>query len=165
MEFYKLKQGSNIVRLVTNPYQYFYHNLPIPDIDWRDRRRFFCTKKSGSCYCCDILKLEQPSPRWILVIISRLDNNFYYLDIGYSIFAEIRSLIRSGAEDPQNYDLDIKYNKPYIYIKEQAATPLTERELLLISSIDKAQLNEMMTLSDTERLEAEEYIKLYLSFS
>lgn len=107
----RLEEGSNVVRLVTQPHQYITHKSVKKVGDKGFGQKVPCSAVHDSCPLCD--KGLKAGPRWLLGVIDRKTNSFKILDISYQVFSQIRKYARNVAVwgDPQKYDLDIVVDK------------------------------------------------------
>jgi hypothetical protein len=107
--YLRLQDGSNEVRIVTQPYQYLVHTYK------REGDRGFgskvkCSAVHGSCPLCDLG--DKAKPRWLLGVIDRRTASYKVLDMGYSVFSQIRKLATSARwGNPAGYDVDIIKDK------------------------------------------------------
>lgn len=103
--FLRLGPGSNVVRLLTLPFQYHQHKTLVPGgKKWGYRVN--CSGANGSCPLCD--KGEKPKRRWFLGVIDRKNDQYKILDIGYAVFKAIQTLAKDDDwGDPSRYDIDI----------------------------------------------------------
>lgn len=108
-EWMRFKEGSNIIRVLTLPHQYFQHNILI-DGGKKYGYRVNCSNtKDSSCPLCD--KGEKPKRRWLLGVIDRETNMYKILDVSFSVFKAIHNL-QSDSDwgDPTTYDISIISN-------------------------------------------------------
>ena len=106
--FLRLKDGPNTVRLVTRPQQYVVHNSVKREGDKGYGNKIMCSKTHGSCPLCSLG--FETSLRWFLGVLDRESNSYKVLDIGPSVFFDIKSLNDGKWGDPMKYDLDIIKN-------------------------------------------------------
>src|SRR6266404_401059 len=107
--YLRLEQGSNLVRLVTKPYEYLVHqNWKINPTDAGYGHRVMSSLFYDGK---DILKEKYnstPKRRWLVGVICRKTQSYKLLDISKSVFEGIRECVRTEEYgDPLNYDLDI----------------------------------------------------------
>lgn len=109
-EFMRLEQGTNTVRIMGNPHQYYVHWLELDDGTKR--------KVSSPLSDPDLLKkLEEEDfrrkPRWIIKVLDRSDDTFKLLEIGSQIYNGIRALYNNAKWGKvTEYDIDIIRGKP-----------------------------------------------------
>ncbi len=107
----RLEEGSNVVRLLTQPHQYLVHKGIKKEGDKGFGQKVFCSAIHGSCPLCELgLKA---SPRWLLGVLDRKSNSYKILDISYQVFSQIRKLARKTEVwgDPTKYDIDVFVDK------------------------------------------------------
>lgn len=127
VKFLKLSLGSNIVRAVTNPYQYLSHTSA--------KGRKNCTAIFGVCSECPT---NRPRQRWLLGVINRADEQYNILDIGQSVFAKLREFARDeNLGNPNLYDIEITVNED---IFQRFETKALEKSPIIIGEDDKAAL-------------------------
>jgi hypothetical protein len=104
--FLRLGPGSNIVRLLTLPHQYYQHKYSVPG-GKRFGYRINCAgTNNGACPLCE--KNDKAKRRWFLGVIDRKTNTYKILDIGYSVFKDIQNHAKDDDwGDPSKYDIDI----------------------------------------------------------
>lgn len=108
--FIRLQGGSNIVRLVTKPYQYIIHK-------WKENQsapgygdKVMCSMFHGSCPICELG--DRPKQRWYVGVIDRKTQSYKILDMSPAIFQKVQTLNRSEVwGDPGTYDVDIVVDK------------------------------------------------------
>ena len=107
----RLKEGSNVVRLVTQPHQYIVHRGIKKKGEKGYGRKVSCSSIHGECALC--AKGLKASPRWLVGVIDRESGQYRVLDISYQIFNDVRKLARKVDVwgDPQKYDIDIIVDK------------------------------------------------------
>ena len=103
--FLRLSPGSNIVRVVTLPHQYYLHKYKVPG-ERGYGHRVYCSQVHGSCAVC--ATGDAPKRRWFIGVIDRKSNAYKVLDIGYSVFKSINTLVKDADwGSPDQYDIDI----------------------------------------------------------
>lgn len=106
----KLQLGANVLRIVTQPHQYFGHTEDVMNGGVAYGQKAKCSRITGEeCQLCD--QSRSSRPRWILGVISRRwdENQPYLLDVGYNVFERLRNLaLDSYWKDPSGYDINIK---------------------------------------------------------
>lgn len=103
--FLKLGPGSNVVRILTLPHQYYQHKYKVPG-EKGYGHRINCSMANGSCEVC--AKGDKAKRRWLLGVIDRKTGQYKVLDIGFSVFKGIQTY--AGDDDwgnPNGYDIDI----------------------------------------------------------
>jgi len=109
----RLDSGSNVVRLVTNAFQYIVHKGVKKADDLKGfGQKVNCSNPDGkgSCPACDLgLKAGQ---RWFIGVIEIKTNQYKILDVSYQVYAAIKALSNDEIwGNPKNYDINIKVNK------------------------------------------------------
>lgn len=122
--FLRLDEGSNEMRIVTQPFQYLVHKYK-KEGDSGFGQKVSCSAIHGSCPLCALG--DKAKPRWLLGVISRKNGNNAYkiLDISFAVFGQIRKYARNVARfgDPTKYDINIEVDKngsPTTYYTVQA---------------------------------------------
>lgn len=108
----RLNPGSNIVRLITDPYQYWQHRVMLEG-GKRYGYRINCAGKDQGCPCCEMTEEQgqKAKRRWLVGVIDRKTNTTKILDIGYTVFEKIQALSADlDWGSPREYDLDILVN-------------------------------------------------------
>lgn len=104
----RLKPGSNPIRVLTLPYQYYQHKYKAPD-EKGFGNRIPCSAKHGSCAVC--AKGDRPKKRWYLGVIDRGTNSYKILDVSWSVLSDIQTYADDADwGDPTEYDFDIVVN-------------------------------------------------------
>lgn len=106
----RLDEGSNEMRLITQPFQYLVHKYK-KEGDPGFGQKVSCSQIHGSCPLCDLG--DKAKPRWLLGVISRKTNTSKILDISFAVFSQIRKLATNTQRwgDPTKYDIDIVVDK------------------------------------------------------
>lgn len=108
--FLRLDEGSNEIRLVTQPFQYLVHKFK-KEGDVGFGQKVQCSAIHGTCPLCDLG--DKAKPRWLLGVISRKTQSYKILDISFAVFGQIRKYAKNSARwgDPTKYDIDITVDK------------------------------------------------------
>jgi len=138
--FMRLDEGSNEMRLVTQPFQYLVHKYKKEgDSGWG--QKVSCSAIHGSCPLC--ASGDKPKPRWLLGVISRKTNTYKILDISYAVFSQIRKLARNTQRwgDPTKYDIDIVVDKQggptgYYSVQPISKEPLSASDQQIKDTVD-----------------------------
>lgn len=140
-EFLRLDDGSNVVRLLTQPHQYTTHKGIKKAGEKGYGRKVSCSAIHGSCPLCDLG--HKVSSRWFLGVLDRKSGAYRILDISYQVFSQIRKLARKVDVwgDPSKYDIDIivdRNGKPADYYSVQPIPhkPLTPAEQAIRDGAD-----------------------------
>lgn len=108
----RLEEGSNEMRLITQPFQYLVHKVKKDPTNPKDfGQKVNCSMVHGSCPVC--ATGDKAKARWFLGVISRKTGTYKILDISYQVFSQIRKLAKNTARwgDPTKYDIDIVVDK------------------------------------------------------
>lgn len=107
--FLRLDEGSNEIRLLTQPFQYFVHKYK-KEGDTGFGQKVQCSAIHGSCPLC--ATGDKAKPRWLLGVISRKTNTYKILDISFAVFSQIRKYAKNAKfGDPTKYDINIEVDK------------------------------------------------------
>jgi len=164
--FLKLKPGSNLIRVLTAPYQYYQHKYKFEG-EKGFGHRIYCSAKHGSCVVC--AKGDKPKKRWLLGVIDRQSNAYKILDVSWSILSGIQTY--ASDEDwgePIQYDFDIVVNPhggPMNYYKcvAKPKRPLSATDLVVKEMVDLADLERRCTPPEPSKTE-ERFENLYADF-
>jgi hypothetical protein len=160
-DFMQLEEGSNPVRLVTSPYQFYIH--------WTKdatgaNRKVRCSTRD--CPLCQ--QGEQASARWYVMAINRKTEKPAVLEMGPQIFKQIVGLSKKPKwGDPKKYDLDIerqpKGSQPLYVVSPEPHSELTDEEKAMLKAFSEhvdlkkmttpptpAEVREKIGLSDPE---------------
>ncbi len=162
--FLKLKPGSNLIRVLTEAYQYYQHKYKFPN-ETGYGHRIYCSAKHGSCIVC--AKGDKPKKRWLLGVIDRQSNDYKILDVSWSILSGIQTY--ASDEDwgePIQYDFDIVVNPhggPMNYYKSVAKPkrPLSAQDLITKEKVDLSDLERRCT--PPEPIKTEERYEMLLA--
>lgn len=147
--FLRLSEGSNEMRLVTQPFQYLVHKYKKEgDAGWG--QKVSCSAIHGSCPLCAIG--DKAKPRWLLGVISRTTGKYQILDISYAVFSQIRKLARNTQRwgDPTKYDIDIVVDKQggptgYYSVQPISKEPLSAEDQKIKDNVDFDDLKRRVT--------------------
>ena len=125
-DFMNLEEGSNPVRLITSPYQFYIH--------WTKdstgaNRKVRCAL--DGCPLCQ--KGERAVARWYVNVINRKTERCAILEIGPQIFKQILGLAKKDKwGDPRKYDVDIerqpKGSQPLYIVSPEPKEGLSDDE-------------------------------------
>lgn len=149
--FLRLDEGSNEIRLVTQPYQYLVHKIKKDPNNPKDfGQKVSCSAAHGSCPACDAG--DKAKPRWLIGVISRKTNTYKILDISYAVFSDIRKYARNTARwgDPTKYDVDIVVDKNggatgYYSVQALPKEPLSAADQVIKDAADIDDLKRRVT--------------------
>ncbi|KKN37890.1 hypothetical protein LCGC14_0758990 [marine sediment metagenome] len=150
-DFMNLEEGTNPVRLITSPYQFYIHWTK----DATDANRKVRCALEG-CPVCQ--NGERATARWYVNVINRKTERCAILEIGPQIFKQILGLAKKEKwGDPRRYDLDIerqpKGSQPlYIVQPDGTKEPLADDEKGMVKEflarIDLAKMVEAPTAAE-----------------
>lgn len=143
--FLRLDEGSNEMRLVTQPHQQLVHKYK-KEGDSGFGQKISCSAVHGNCPLCAMG--DKAKPRWLLGVISRKTGTYKILDISFAVFSQIRKLARNPKwGDPSKYDIDVVVDKNGGATGYYAVQPLSKEPL---SAADQ-QLKDNADLDDLRR--------------
>lgn len=150
--FLRLEEGSNEMRLVTQPFQYLVHKYK-KEGDSGFGQKVSCSSIHGSCPLCDLN--DKAKPRWLLGVISRKTGTYKILDISFAVFSQIRKLARNTQRwgDPTKYDVDIVVDKNggatgYYSVQPISKEPLSAADQKIKDDADLDDLKRRVTPPD-----------------
>lgn len=149
-DFMALEEGSNQVRLITSPYQFYIH--------WTKdstgaNRKVRCAL--DGCPLCQ--NGERASARWYAGVLNRKSNRPAVLEIGPQIFKQILQLAKKDKwGDPRKYDIDVerqpKGSQPLYITSPEPKEPLTDTEKSAVKEflarVDLAKMTEAPTVAE-----------------
>jgi hypothetical protein len=142
-DFMRLEEGSNHVRCLTSPYQFYTH--------WSQdttgqNRKLRCAVKD--CPLCQ--QGEQAQARWYVGVLNRRTNKPAILEIGPQIFKQIMDLFKNQKwGDPRAYDVDVKRNPKgtqplYTIIPEPKESLSAEEKEVIKAFLTSVDLDKMV---------------------
>ena len=147
LEYIKLTNGKNLVRILSKPFTYYMHSIVMPgDTGWG--KFFRCANPTGKagvvCPACSSGNEEwaRLTQHWLFWALERRTGEVKALDVKYGIFASIKSLaLDEDWGDPTKYDVNIKVDKNapptgYYTVIPQTKKPLTAVEQKMQDEID-----------------------------
>jgi hypothetical protein len=149
--FLRLEEGSNELRLITQPYQYSVHKVKKEPNNPKDfGQKVNCSAIHGSCPLC--AEGDKPKPRWFLGVISRKTGAYKILDVSFAVFSQIRKYARNTQRwgDPTKYDIDIVVDKNggatgYYSVQAISKEPLSAADQLIKDNADLDDLKRRVT--------------------
>lgn len=149
--FLRLDEGSNEMRIVTQPFQYLVHKYKKDPNNPKDfGQKVSCSAIHGSCPLCSAG--DKAKPRWLLGVISRKTGTYKILDVSFAVFSQIRKLARNTARwgDPTKYDVDIVVDKNggatgYYSVQPISKEPLSATDQQIKDNIDLDDLKRRVT--------------------
>lgn len=146
--FLRLKDGNNVVRVLTRPAQFWKHKYKpqgAPGYGYN----VYCSKEHGSCPLCDLG--NKPQRRWLIGVIDRSTASYKILEISKTVFQSIQDLYNDEDwGDPVGFDINIKVNREggatgYYSVTPKSKKPLSEADLALKD--DEMDLDELVRLT------------------
>lgn len=151
--YMSLEEGSNTIRCVSSPYQFYSHF--ITDATGQMRKVHCCLKDCPACAAAKEDK-EQAKPRWYVAVLNRKVDAVQVLEIGPQVFKGIKALTAQKNSkgqvvwgDPRGYDVDIvrgpKGTNPLYSVVPQPKEALTDEEKTMIRfAMEKLDLQSMV---------------------
>lgn len=147
--FLRLEEGSNELRLITQPFQYLVHKYK-KEGDTGFGQKISCSAIHGSCPLCTLG--DKAKPRWLLGVISRKSGTYKILDISFAVFSQIRKLAKNTQRwgDPTKYDIDIVVDKAggatgYYSVQPISKEPLSAADQKIKDDVDFDDLKRRVT--------------------
>ena len=156
-EFISLQSGSNVLRIVTRPFQYIHHKWKEPG-ERGYGNKIMCSAYHGSCPLCT--KGDKAKRRWYVGVIDRKTQSYKILDMSPAVFQAVQKLTRNELwGDPGNYDIDIVVDKDagatgYYTIMPMPKSPLSDRDVeIKQKEVDVEALKKRCTPPKPEEVE------------
>ena len=147
--FLRLDEGSNEMRLVTQPFQYLVHKFK-KEGDPGFGQKVSCSAIHGNCPLCAMG--DKAKPRWLIGVISRKTGTYKLLDVSFAVFSQIRKYARNLARwgDPTKYDIDVFVDKNggatgYYAVQPIPKEPLSATDQQIKDSVDFEDLKRRVT--------------------
>lgn len=147
--FLRLEEGSNEMRLITQPFQYLVHKYK-KEGDPGFGQKVACSAMHGSCPLCTAG--DKAKPRWLLGVISRKTGTYKILDISFAVFSQVRKLARNTQRwgDPTKYDMDVVVDKNggatgYYSVQPISKEPLSAADQKIKDDVDFDDLKRRVT--------------------
>jgi len=157
-DFIRLQPGSNVVRIVTKPYQYWSHKYKENENDPGFGDKVMCSSYHGSCPLCD--QKVRRSRRWFIGVIDRKTQSYKVLDMSRSICQDVQKLSRDEEwGDPGNYDIDIVVDRDagpqgYYTVIPKPPKPLSQEDVETKQGIDLGELERKCTPPTPEQVQS-----------
>ena len=155
--FLRLDEGSNELRLITQPFQYLVHKYK-KEGDKGFGQKVMCSAMHGSCPLCAIG--DKAKPRWLIGVISRKTQTFKILDISFAVFSQIRKYARNTQRwgDPTKYDMDVVVDKNggatgYYSVQALPKEPLSAEDQVIKDSVDFDDFKRRVTPPSAEQVQ------------
>jgi len=141
--FMRLEDGSNQVRCITSPWQFYIH--------WssdatNQNRKVKCALKD--CPLCQ--QGEKAQVRWYVGVLNRKDSKPAIVEMGPQIFNQVLALSKNIKwGDPRGFDLDIQKNpkktQPLYTVVPEPKEKLTSEEIAICKEfVEKIDLSKMV---------------------
>lgn len=164
----RLEKGSNVVRILTKPFQYVVHKAVKKESEGADPKKFGqkvkCSDPVGQkdCPLCEMG--HKPGVRWFVGVLDKKTVSYKVLDISYQVYSQIKKLSDNKEYwgDPTKYDIDIIVDKnggPTGYYSVQPLphkplTPEQQKAAALVNNEDLAAQSAPLTREQvSKRLE------------
>ena len=141
--FLKLKNGDNIVRLLTKPFEFQVHQYkPHKDDEGYGKRIMSCAPAYGEAADPLIAIGVKPKRKWLVGVIDRSTSTYKVLEIGAGVLKSIQNLFRDEDwGDPIQYDVNIKVDKSaapasYYTVNPKPKKPLSAADVELKQEVD-----------------------------
>jgi len=148
--FLRLDEGSNEVRLITQPFQYLVHKYKKENALPNDfGQKVNCSAIHGSCPLCEAG--DKAKARWLLGVISRKTNTYKILDISFAVFSQIRKYNKNPRfGDPTKYDINIEVDTNggatgYYSVQGLQKEPLSAADQVIKDNADLDDLKRRVT--------------------
>lgn len=155
--FLRLEEGTNEVRLITQPFQYLVHKYK-KEGDPGFGQKVHCSSIHGSCPLC--ASGDKAKQRWLLGVISRKTGTYKILDISFAVFNQIRKYAKNTKSfgDPTKYDINIEVDKNggatgYYLVQPLGKEPLTAEDQVIKDAIDFDDLKRRVTPPTPENVQ------------
>lgn len=159
-DYMRLQSGSNKIRLVTKPFQYWVHK-------WKEEgmqgfgEKVYCSKFHGSCPCCEaeMDPPNRPKRRWFAGIIDRKTGTYKILDMGVAIYQKVQGYSRDEDwGDPSQYDVDVVVDKQggatgYYNVIAKPKKPLSDEDVAIKQNVDLESLKRKCLPPSVESVE------------
>lgn len=131
--YMKLEQGSNVVRIITQPYQF--------TVCWiKDPQGVPRKVRSALVPACPLVKRgEKLQKRWYVGVLERRTGQAKIMEVSSQIMAALKDLASDGDwGNPKGYDIDVKRgnpgSQPLYRVVAKPKKPLTDDEAKLAKS-------------------------------
>jgi hypothetical protein len=147
--YLKLLNGKNIVRLVTEPFQFMVHKVKFDG----DQNKFGRSIKCALDDCPLCAKDNPAKERYVVALITRKTGELKYLEFGGLLYNKIKGITENmeGYADPTTYELNIVRNPSggvanfYDAFPVGIPKPLTAEDMVLAESVDEEELEKLVS--------------------
>jgi len=152
VDYYKIQEGDNLLRIAGKPSKI--------EVHWEDtidggKRRIVCP--GAGCPIC--AKGSKPKSRYQCKVIDRRDNTVKMLDVGLSIISQIQAYAKEpDYGDPTKYDIKLKkegkgLDTRYTTIPSRNMEPLTEEQLKAVEEFPSVeQVNKALSIDEIKEM-------------
>ena len=152
VDYYKIQEGDNLIRIAGKPSKI--------EVHWEDtidggKRRIVCP--GAGCPIC--AKGSRPKSRYQCKVIDRRDNTVKMLDVGLSIISQIQAYAKEADYgDPTKYDIKLKkegkgLDTRYTTIPSRNMEPLTEEQLKAVEEFPSVeQVNKILSIDEIKEM-------------
>lgn len=155
--FVRLESGSNVVRIVTKPFEYLVHRYKVEDSDPGYGERVMSSIFHGSDPLVDMGL--NPKRRWLTGVIDRKTQSYKILDMSPAIFKQVQANVRDEDwGDPSQYDVNIVVDKDggpngYYTVLAKPKKPLSPEDLEIKADADLDDLKRRCTPPTPEQVQ------------
>ena len=155
--FLRLESGSNVLRLVTKPYEYLVHRYKVAETDPGFGERVMSSIFHGSDPLVDMG--FKPKRRWLAGVIDRKTQSYKVLDMSTAVFKSVQKYVRDEDwGDPSQYDVDIVVDKQggatgYYSVVAKPMKPLSPEDLEIKADVDLEDLKRRCTPPTPEQVQ------------
>jgi hypothetical protein len=155
-EYMRLKEGDNVIRLLTKPHEFKVHSYKAHPDDPGFGKRILSSIYHGSDPLIDAG--SKPKRRWLLGIIDRSTQSYKLLDISVTVFKAIQGLVRDEDwGEPTQYDINIKVDKNggatgYYSVIPKSKKPLSAADIEIKEKIDLEDIKRRCTPPTPEKV-------------
>lgn len=155
-EYMRLKEGDNIIRIMTKPHEFKVHNWKAHPDDPGFGKRILAAAVAASDPLVEAG--SKPKRRWLIGIVDRSTQSYKLMDISVSVLKGIQSLVRDEDwGDPTQYDINIKVDKNggatgYYTVIPKNKKPLSAADLEIKEKIDLEDIKRRCTPLSPEKV-------------
>lgn len=158
-QFMRLENGSNVVRVITQPHEYLVHRVKLDPSDPGFGERIMSSQYHGRDPLMEPPYSSKPKRRWYVGVIDRKTQSYKILDMSVQVFKGIQELVRDEDwGNPNQYDIDIKVDKSagpsaYYSVIPKSKKPLSPADLEIKQNVDLDELKRKCTPPTPEQVE------------
>ena len=158
-EYIRLKDGLNLMRIITDPYKYFNTRFkgPLDKTSYGRRVNTAWPTYKGECPAVDVAGLK-PKPRYLVGIIDRDDDDKVKLfDMSVMVYDQLKIKVEEAAAEwaedhegeertitPQDFDITVKFNPKsstpagWYNVGSRSIKPLKENQQAIVEEFGEA---------------------------